>query len=100
MASEGNGIVWHVAFAGTAAKDLKTLHKSAKKLGLGEAYVSAMRFAFHRMRYNPLAFGELIKKWPKSQLLFHIRIVEPLLFEFAIHEATHNVLIQRIQLLL
>lgn len=100
MPSEGNGMAWHVAFAGTVGQDMKTFYEHAKAIGLGGAYIDAVKFALHRMRQNPLAFGELIEQKPNSQLIVHVRIVKPLLFEFAIHEETHNVLIQRIQLML
>jgi hypothetical protein len=100
MPSEGNGMAWHVAFAGAVAQDLKVLYKRAKEAGLGDAYIDAIRFAVHRMSNDPLGFGELIKRKPKSGLLIHVRIVKPLRFEFAIHEESHNVLIQRVQLML
>ena len=99
MSSEGNGMVWHIVFAGATAQHVKTLHKYAKEVGLGDIFIEALKFALYRMRYNPLAFGELVKSRPKSGLVFHVRVVEPLLFEFAIHEETHNVLIQRVQLM-
>ncbi len=51
------------------------------------------------MQYDPLAFGELIERKPKSRLIVHVRIVKPLLFEFAVHEETYNVLIQRVDLM-
>jgi hypothetical protein len=99
MPSEGNGTPWNVAFAGTVAPDLKTLYRQAKDAGLGDAYIDAVKFALHRLRHAPLAFGELVARRPKSRLIIHVRIVRPLLFEFAIHEETHNVLILRIQLM-
>jgi hypothetical protein len=97
MSSEGNGMVWHVVFVGATAQHVKMLHKYAKEVGLGDICIDALKFALHRMRYDPLAFGELVKRRPKSELVFHVRIVEPLLFEFAIHEETHKVLIQCVQ---
>jgi hypothetical protein len=99
MPSEGNGMVWHVAFVGATAQHVKTLHQYAKQVGLGNTYVDAIKFALHCMRHDPLAFGELVRRRPKSGLIVHVRIVKPLLFEFAIHEETHNVLIQRVQLM-
>jgi hypothetical protein len=100
MPNEGNGRTWHVGFAGTVAKDVKTLHRLAKETGLGEAYIDAIRFAIHRMQHDPLNFGELIKRLPKSQMVIHVRVVMPVRFEFAIHEDTHRVLIQSIQFML
>jgi hypothetical protein len=100
MSTEGNGAVWHVSFVGTVAQEVKTLYKQAKEAGLGDAYIDSIKYARHRMRLNPMRFGELIRRRPKSGLVVHVRVVEPLLFEFAIHEETHNVLIQRVQLML
>jgi hypothetical protein len=100
MPGEVNGMFWHVAFAGSVGQDLKTLFRRAKEVGLGDAYIDAIKFALQRLRQDPLALGELIERRPKSRLLIHVRIVKPLLFEFAIHEETHNVLIQRVQLML
>ena len=100
MPSESNGMAWRVAFAGTVAKDMTLLYKQAKDIGIGGAYIDAIKFAFHRMRLDPLAFGELIRSLPKSRLVVHVRLVKPLRFEFAIHEETHRVLIQRVELML
>jgi hypothetical protein len=99
MPIEGNGMAWHVGFAGNVAQDLKTLHQYAKKAGLGEACIDAIRFAIRRMQQDPLNFGELIRSLPQSRLIVHVRVVKPIRFEFAIHEETHSVLIQRVQLM-
>ncbi len=44
MPSEENGMAWHVAFAGSVAQELKTLHKQAKAIGLGGACVDAIKY--------------------------------------------------------
>ena len=99
MPRKENGMAWHVAFAGNVAQDLKTLYQQAKTFGIGAAYVNAIKFALHRLRHDPFSLGELIESKPKSRLFIHVRIVKPLLFEFAIHEESHSVLIQRVQLM-
>jgi hypothetical protein len=100
MPSDGNGTVWRVAFGGTVGKDLKVLYQQAKAAGLGQAYIGALKFAIQRIGQDPMAFGELVRRLPKSAMIVHVRIIRPLLIEFAIHEESHRVLIQRVELTL
>ena len=60
MPTDANGRVWHAAFAGTVAQNLKPLYTLAEEVGLGEAFIDALQYAPRRLQFDPLAFGELI----------------------------------------
>ena len=100
MASKGNGQHYQLIFSGFLAQELKLLNKRAKAAGLGKAYLEALDSAVFQMQHDPWAYGELIGHVEQPPLKVHVRIVKPLVIEFAIHENKPLVLIRRIQLLI
>lgn len=102
MSNEGNGqpVLYKVSFSGVLAEELKAQGELARSLGLGAAFAEALRTAVFRMRHDPWSFGELIFRFKQAQWSVHIRVIQPLVFEFAISEKAPAVYIRRAQLLL
>ena len=102
MPAEGNGqpVQFKISFAGALAKELKTLHARAREVGLGDAFIDALRVAVSRMQNNPWSFGELVRRLKKSPWSIHVRCIKPLVIEFAICEERPVVYIRRVQLLI
>jgi hypothetical protein len=99
MASEGNGTLYQISFSGLIAQELKKLSKHAKAAGVGKEFVEALELAVFRMRHDPWGFGEMVGRLHHAKAVIHVRLVKPLLIEFAILEEKPIVFIKRVQLM-
>jgi len=98
MIREENGTLYEISFSGFIAQEIKKLHKNAKAMGIGKEYVEALTYAVFRLQHQPWSFGELVSHLKVAKLMVHVRIVKPLLIEFAIHEEKPIVFIKRVEL--
>jgi hypothetical protein len=90
MSLESNGQPYRVSLTGLAAKEVKDLYQLAKAAGLGDAYLNAFKYAVRRLEFDPWGFSELIREVKSARLKIHIRVVEPLVIEFGIHEENQS----------
>ncbi len=100
MPTQGNGkpLVYKVIVSGKIAQDLDVLRTRAKEGGVESDYLLALETAGNRLRQDPWNFGELIMRLPHFKLQIHVRVVHPLLIEFAIDEDKPLVYIKRVDL--
>jgi hypothetical protein len=102
MPAEGNGkpIRYKVTFTGSVGQEIKSLYANAKDIGLGKEYLEALSLAIYRLSHDPWGFGEMTGRLNHAKWTIHVRVVKPLLIEFAIHEESPTVFIKRVKLML
>jgi hypothetical protein len=71
-------------FSDVVAERLKALQRQASRRGSGQAFRTAFREIFRRLRRNPTATGELLYHLPALRLEIRTVVVAPLVIDFAV----------------
>jgi hypothetical protein len=98
--SEGDGkpVSYLLDMSGQTALAIKQLKQLAEQLGMGSHVRTALKKIAHRLRTDPLNFGEMVKHLPNLRLLVHHAVVYPLVLRFAVHEEQPIVYLMSVRL--
>jgi hypothetical protein len=88
-----------VALLGPASEETKRILKDAQTAGTKQEIESALETITHRLRRDPLGFGELVREFKSMNLVEHVAVVRPLVVTFGINLQAGVVFISRIRLL-
>jgi hypothetical protein len=96
MSSQGNGQdqPFLVTMSAMVRAVVCQLHEQEGQAGRGEAFLAALRQIIHRLRHDPLVFGEPLYRLPSLHLAIRQAIIAPLVVDYAVHEAQRLIIIR------
>ncbi len=101
MRKEGNGqpIRYRIDLSSEVAQQIQELADRAAAKGLLARFKPAFSQALHRLRTDPMNFGEGRYTLKNLGLRIRIAVARPVVIHFAVNENERFVLIQRVLLL-
>ena len=85
--SEGNGKakIYQLSISGAVSKEITAQYERAKTAALAGEFKQSLIHIFHRLKHDPLDFGEPLFHYASSGLQLRHAIVAPILVEYAVH---------------
>jgi hypothetical protein len=77
---------YQLSVSGLVRAEIRALGRKAVRQGRKDQFAEVLQRAWHRMRTDPFAFGELIRDVPRLDLVLHVGSVPPLTVRFGINE--------------
>jgi hypothetical protein len=101
MSSQGNGQpgFYEVRLSEQTANGIKQQYMLALELGKGQQFLDALRIIRERLRTNPQQLGEPLFRLPVLKLLVFHGIVNPVVFDYGIHQERPLVFLRGVKLL-
>lgn len=88
---------YEVHFSRAVAERLRRLQRRASRAGRGDLLIHALRTIVHRLRHEPLTFGEPLYRLPALRLQVRCAVVRPLVIDFGVHEDRPVIYVKGVQ---